>query len=325
MNKHKDDYLEFLLNNCLVLFFQKFGCKYINCSHFIDEKILDNFLGENSEKEFYLATTKRKDTWYFLRPEMTYVSLLALDNLQNTMCCYSGFCFRHERKQFCRFREFLQFGVESVFSNLNKVRYVSYYLIFLTYLYLQKFVEASFLSKDVILDVFYANNEQKTELENVFNCFRSFFNLSEVNITCITRQGNGVTPYSGITFEYHVRHDAYGIHKEKHKYEFLGGGEYCYKKDKEYFGTGFGSGTKRLGLCQINYEQVQNFISNNIRDSKYIDLIINMNNLDMLLFVKNIIDFFKNINFNEIPNISLSFSKKYRYGWVFKDEKIILV
>ena len=211
MINYSIDYLEFCLNVCLVLFFQKFGFVYKNFTHFVDENKLEDFLGNNQEKEFYLATTKRKNKWYFLRPEMTYVSLLNSNNLQNIMYCSSGFCFRYERKQFCRFKEFMQFDVEFLHLNESKIRYISYYLIILTYYFLNVFSSLKFLQENIILDLFYNNKKEQDELMFVSEYLKQIFQLSEINVSPIERQGNGITPYSGITFEYHVKHDGFGV------------------------------------------------------------------------------------------------------------------
>ena len=112
-------------------------------------------------------------------------------------------------------------------------------------------LEPKFMQNNIILDLFYNNEEEKQYLLSLQKYLNSIFKLKEINVEHIIRQGNGITPYKGITFEYHVMHDAY-THKIKKKYEFLGGGEYVYEK---YFGTGFGLGVRRFMLCDVIREK----------------------------------------------------------------------
>ena len=318
-----NSYLELCLNNCLILFFIKFGFTYENYTHFLPEEKLVEFLGYNSVKEFYLVTTKRKDKWYFLRPELTYASLLYSINLQSSMYCYSGFCFRNERKQFCRFKEFLQFGIEAVFSNDKKIRYVFYYMLFLSYFFLKTFVISSCLKDFVVLDIFYSNDDQKLELQEILKICNDFLQLSCLNILPISRQGNSVTPYCGMAFEYHIKHDANGIHKEKKMYEFLGGGEYIYSY-RNCFGVGFASGLQRLMLCNIDFKKILDFISNHFIDKNFKKVIFNLNHDNKQKFVMNLIDFFKNIDIDMLDNINIEFSKKYNFDWKFSDQTSLI-
>ena len=67
------------------------------------------------------------------------------------------------------------------------------------------------------------------------------------------------------------------------------------------------------------------FIGNNIiTNQKELDLIVNLNNNNIIHFVKMFITLYKNINFSKIPHISIRFSKKYNYNWIFSEDKILV-
>ena len=315
-----NDYKEYVLGNTLVLLFQKMGFEYKSFPHLIPKDGLPLFLGvegqqslESVVKEFYLATTKRQDKWFFLRPEITYISIASVDQLQQTFYSYSGYCFRNERKQFCRFKEFLQLGVEAIFSNISKRKPMLFYQIIFCNWFIHNICTDKFIKEDVVLMLFYKTLEEKAELEHFYEINKDFFKCT-VEIMHIKRQGNGVTPYSGIAFEYHVYNDADGTHEQKKLYEIMGGGEYDVNGAKaQYFGSGFGVGSKRFMLLEIDFTKIADFLTKNtcsfIKQENNVRMNINLKQFNSALFAKKLIEIFQNFDINNIPNISINFTK----------------
>jgi len=295
------------------LYYRLLGFSLCVPSFFINEQDVNNFVGVNDNKEYYLVTTKHKTKYDLLRPEMTFISTKEFSDLNNAVYYYAGYCFRHERKQYCRFREFVQLGIEGIFLNEYKTRIYSF---------------LSLLSIDKLLG-FFCNNDIKIkceiclkteEAQQYKDLISKCLNYVKPTYLSLERLGSDLAVYTHMTYEYHFFY--------KHTwYEILGGGEYIINRDnKQYFGSGFSTGAERLTEAGFDYQKIATFLQNNYGKIVQEPMIVYISTANSIEYnVTALYNLLAKYSYDNMPHIQICFTNKKNKSWIgAKDTDIIL-
>lgn len=110
----------------------KIGFRLLSLPIVFEEKEKNNLNNYNND-EFVWRFRDKSNRKIILSPEYTKILCELKDKLNYEDICYISKCFRYERPQFLRYREFIQFGCESFGKlSLNRILYII--LSFLSYI-----------------------------------------------------------------------------------------------------------------------------------------------------------------------------------------------
>ena len=234
MNK----YISYL--NVQILFHnvsQMFNMRHISLPFIV--KKMDSLIGIDNVKQYYNVSDNYNSHIGILRPEMTYLAVQNM-NLQKDSIYYYGYCFRRERTQYLRYKEFQQIGIELTSCNIKK----HYIDTLLCILHLQYFLSKFHIKMKTIINV---DNIHISEY--IMLIFNKHFNNTEYNT--LKRTGGDAT-YTWLSFEIHL----YSEEKQTY-YETIGGG--CYKTSIGY-GVGYACGIERI--CLLSNVICSSYIQN---------------------------------------------------------------
>ena len=192
---------------------------------------MDSLIGIDNIKQYYNVSDNEYNYIGILRPELTYLATQKM-NLQKDSIYYYGYCFRRERTQYLRYKEFQQIGIEFTSCSLYK----HYIDIVLCILHIKCLLSCfNVLYKTIV------NIQEDTVCTQIRNIFNTHFSNVEYNTT---KRTGGDATYTILSFEIHI----YSKQKNMY-YETIGGG--CYKTSIGY-GIGYACGIERLNsLAQL--------------------------------------------------------------------------
>ena len=212
-------------------------------------KKMDSLIGIDNVKQYYNVSDNEHSYIGILRPELTYLATQIM-NLQKDSVYYYGFCFRRERTQYLRYKEFQQIGVEFTSCSLNK----HYIDVVLCVLHIQCLLSCFSIQYKTIVNI----DDNHLQIKSIFD---EYFDNVEYNTT---KRTGGDAIYTWLSFEIHLYSDQKGAY-----YETIGGG--CYKTPSGY-GVGYACGIERLNAL---VKHIHLSVNTNVQ---YITAYINMTN-----------------------------------------------
>jgi histidyl-tRNA synthetase len=203
-----------------------------------------------------------KNHTFILRPEITYPAIL--DFVKPAHIYYIDKCFRYERAQFLRHREFTQLGIE-ILCNKKEIspRKIQYSFFLLTNFLNQVLKEPKYVIE--IITPALLNSGPETH-EIILQKEKEIYfppNLFS-QVVYAPSSVRGLNYYQDFTFEI-------AEYKEGKRIQIIGGGKY---KEKNIFGYGFGIGLERLTYCRnpdLLKERIRIYVKEELENFFYID------------------------------------------------------